>query len=451
MKFLRVISIAILVAGLIENVGAAKLPSGYGVITPEQKWAESTALQLMQSPAVQDEQKKIEQLYRDDPIYQTPHAAETMEEAVRDVVFMTATYVATEDTQHPRLLWTFNAPRKSGGIDIPGTRFIESMDSIYRVVNVDATHHYELSGKILKDGPAFLVFEVWNAPQGLQPGVKYMGHITGSDLVLKKDGSFTLSVGPEPADGRKNYLQTAQGGWIIVRQSLSNWMRQSPIMGLKVKMLEKPDRTTPTLADLEKRLVEVLPQAANLNRTYMHKMFEVQNDAKLYIGFNNSLNHLNPAVATRGGAWGYVTGTKYLLQDDEALVITMKPDNAKYFSIVLHDAWGRTLDPYYMTNRNNSVSKPNPDGTVTYVISARDPGVANWLDTRGYGSGSVIMRWQGVTVSKDNSPAELITDSKVVSLNELKVSLPDGSPMVAGGGRCKELEWRKTAFERRLR
>ena len=171
MKFLRVISIAILVAGLIENVGAAKLPSGYGVITPEQKWAESTALQLMQSPAVQAEQKKIEQLYRDDPIYQTPHAAETMEQAVRDVVFMTAEYVATEDTQHPRLLWTFNAPRKSDGVDIPGTRFIESMDSVYRVVNVDAIHHYELSGKILKDGPAFLVFEVWNAPQGLQPGV----------------------------------------------------------------------------------------------------------------------------------------------------------------------------------------------------------------------------------------------------------------------------------------
>ena len=85
------------------------------------------------------------------------------------------------------------------------------------------------------------------------------------------------------------------------------------------------------------------------------------------------------------------------------------------------------------------------------MISARDPGVANWLDTRGYGSGSVIMRWQGVTVAKDNSsPAELIVDSKVVSLNELKVTLADGVPMMAGG-RCQELEWRKVAYERRLR
>jgi hypothetical protein len=29
-------------------------------------------------------------------------------------------------------------------------------------------------------------------------------------------------------------------------------------------------------------------------------------------------------------------------------------------------------------SRNNGQSTPNPDGTYTYVLSARDPGAANW-------------------------------------------------------------------------
>ncbi len=451
--FHRVITVLVMAGtAMVGSAYAAKLPSGYGIVTKEQKRAEALALRLMKSPAVLAAQKQIEQVYGDDPVYQTPGAPEIMEAAVREVVYMTATYVATEDSQRPMLLWTFNAPRKSDGVDIPGTRFIESMDSIYRVVNLDATHHYELSGKMPKDGsPAFTVFEVWNSPQGLQPDVKYMGHIAANDLVLNPDGSFKLRFGPEPAEGRKNYLQTAKGGWLIIRQSLSDWMKQSPILNLKIRMLEKPDRPAPTFAELEKRLVDVLPQATQLNRTYMHRMFEEQNGAKLYIGFGNSLNHLNPAVATRGGAWGYVTGTRYLLGDDQAMVITMTPGDAKYFSIVLHDAWGRTLDPYSFANRNNSVSTPNPDGTVTYVIASKDPGVANWLDTGGHGSGAVIMRWQGVTVARDGSPAELIKDSKVVALDELKMVLPEGVPMTSSAERCQALDWRKTAYERRLK
>ena len=445
-------TLVVVFACLAGQGHAEATPPGYGLITEDQKAVEALSLRLLSSPAVLAMRKKIEKTYRDDPIYETPGAAGTIKDAVTELVYQAATYVATEDPLRPRALWTFNAPRKSDGVDIPGTRFIESTDSIYRVVTVDAVHHYEISGRIPLEGPpAFLTFEVWNAAQGLQPDVRYMGHFTGDDLVLDPDGSFVLLVGPEPADSRKNYLQTAHGGWIIIRQSLSDWMTQSPVQGLAVRMLETADGPAPTFAELEKRLVEVLPMAASVNRTYMHRMFEERSDEGLYIGFGNSLNHLNPTVATRGGAWGYVTGTKYLLGDDEALVITMEPDDARYFSIQLQDAWGRTLDPRFTTNRNNSGSIPNPDETITYVITRKDPGVANWLDTRGYGSGSVIMRWQGVAASENGKPAELIRDSRLVPFDELMNTLPDGVPMMSADARNLELQRRKLAYERRLR
>ncbi len=190
--------------------------------------------------------------------------------------------------------------------------------------------------------------------------------------------------------------------------------------------------------------------AVDVNRTYMHRMFEERNSENLYIAFGNSLNHLGPAVTTRGGAWGYVTGTLYQLEDDRALVVTIDTDNARYFAIQLHDAWGRTLDPEFMTSRNNAASAVNPDGSVTYVIAAKDTGAANWLDTRGLGSGSVILRWQGITKTDDPAPA-LILDSRLVSLDALQTALPDRVPMMSEAGRAQELFNRRIACERRAR
>ena len=36
---------------------------------------------------------------------------------------------------------------------------------------------------------------------------------------------------------------------------------------------------------------------------------------------------------------------------------------------------------------------PEPDGTVRLVIAGEDPGVANWLDTRGHRRGPIVFFW----------------------------------------------------------
>jgi hypothetical protein len=84
------------------------------------------------------------------------------------------------------------------------------------------------------------------------------------------------------------------------------------------------------------------------------------------------------------------------------------------------------------------------------VIAARDTGVANWLDTRGLGSGSVILRWQGITTTDDPAPG-LILDSRLVALEDLRAALPEGVPMMSGEGRERELFDRRIACERRAR
>jgi hypothetical protein len=66
---------------------------------------------------------------------------------------------------------------------------------------------------------------------------------------------------------------------------------------------------------------------------------------------------------------------------------------------------------------NNGQTTLNRDGTCTYVISMRDAGAANWLDTVGMRDGIGIFRWQAVPASMTN--AGLIRDFRVVKLTEL--------------------------------
>jgi hypothetical protein len=83
------------------------------------------------------------------------------------------------------------------------------------------------------------------------------------------------------------------------------------------------------------------------------------------------------------------------LRDDEALVVTMNPLGAKYLSFQIADPWSITPDYSRFTNGlNNAQSKTNKDGTYTFVISPRDPGTWNWIDTQGLHMGLLLLRWQ---------------------------------------------------------
>jgi len=57
------------------------------------------------------------------------------------------------------------------------------------------------------------------------------------------------------------------------------------------------------------------------------------------------------------------------------------------------------------------------DGKLRIVVSARDPGVRNWLDTAGYPRGVVQGRWTGC----DSQPIPKVTK---VALIDLRKSLP---------------------------
>ena len=63
---------------------------------------------------------------------------------------------------------------------------------------------------------------------------------------------------------------------------------------------------------------------------------------------------------------------------------------------------------YSQVCTNQALARPNPDGSWTVVISARDPGVPNWLDTGGRLEGFALIRWVWARSLPANPVCELI-------------------------------------------
>jgi hypothetical protein len=48
----------------------------------------------------------------------------------------------------------------------------------------------------------------------------------------------------------------------------------------------------------------------------------------------------------------------------------------------------------HQTSLTADQARHDPDGNIRFVVSERDPGVANWLETTGHSRGYLQIRWQ---------------------------------------------------------
>ena len=151
----------------------------------------------------------------------------------------------------------------------------------------------------------------------------------------------------------------------------------------------------------------------------------------------SSPDHNAAFLATQLQSAGY-----FQLADDEALVITINPGKARYFSVPVTNDWTITNNYWdQQTSLNIAQSVKNADGTYTIVVSPTDPGVANWVSTGGLNQGTISIRFQDFNPASDVDPT---VSSQVVKLNELS-----GLPTVTDAERQAQLAARKLAYNKR--
>ena len=127
----------------------------------------------------------------------------------------------------------------------------------------------------------------------------------------------------------------------------------------------------------------------------------------------NTLTEPRPTpggLATQFSAVGH-----FDLREDQAMIVTVPAagkDVAPYQGIQLGSMWYVSLEYiHHQTSLTADQARHDPDGMLRFVISERDPGVANWLECTGHHRGYVQQRWQRLSRAlgpEDGPTAEVV-------------------------------------------
>ncbi|CAN7229031.1 hypothetical protein LJR219_000833 [Phenylobacterium sp. LjRoot219] len=315
-------------------------------------------------------------------------------------------------------------------------------DTVYRTARVRPEGVYRLRGV----RGALRLFNVSQSPPSPgEPGFRPEGAPRPrhelADVGVDAQGRFDVILS---AERPKGYT----GDWwkleptttrLLVRMVSADWGKeQDPT--LTIERLDVPaSRSRPNAAELEQRLRR-LPGAVN----FIALLFVDHVEKLRQEGYVNKLKVFGISQTA-----GLLTGQSYYegayeLRDDEALIIeTPVPAKCGYRSLILTNDLYETTDWYNNhSSLNDAQAGVDKDGVLRIVVSAKDPGVANWLDTAGYPTGLIQGRWADC----DATPTPTV---RKVKLAELRKALPADTARVTPEQRDRIIRERRTALQER--
>lgn len=272
------------------------------------------------------------------------------------------------------------------------------------------------------------------------------GFLAFEELHVEDDGSFEVIVSPERS-GRNWMDNPPESARVLIRQVYSDWSHEKPgEVHIDRIGFEGARRTGPSPGELARGLREA---GENL-------LQDVAAWACLHQTVTDSdhatpVNAIPPPASTfaQGGAKGrYMTFSIYDVEDDEALILRWWPMGGSYQAVHLRDLWNSSLE--YMNMQSSLTGEQcqlDPDGSFWCVLSARDPGIANWLDTGGLKRGYVAFRFDGIG-DRPFDPAKVPTLSKV-RFDEIAAHLPQGTPRITSEQRFSQIAARRRHLQQR--
>jgi hypothetical protein len=148
---------------------------------------------------------------------------------------------------------------------------------------------------------------------------------------------------------------------------------------------------------------------------------------------------------TGGKPWLYYGIICLDLAEDEAILIETDLPDGPYWSFTLYNMWWEAPDIMNrQTSLNDRQSHIDSDGRARFVISARDPGVPNWLDTGGMRRGFLHYRW-----FRPDQAVPTPT-SRLMKIAEVRNALPADHPEVDAEARRATLSKRRAQLAKRF-
>lgn len=385
----------------------------------------------------------------------------------------------------PEFIWADNPPHTWFGTSSGDSRYLyDNPDTLYRFTGVNQNASYVITGQFTNYDPqdpagtlpADTTFSVVEGTSGATSSI-----LSADDMEIAADGSFVITVSGKPATpGQANHIQlTSNSTVLLARNTLGDWNVEEP-MSLSIQKVSGPRNSlfaqlggfaflgarinsNPLLVSL----VSVVPPSFLAATPFVRGV----STALIMVVRGAQEQEKYMALATTDPATGAQKPANFLpqpssnaeflanqrqsignfqLADDQALVVTIDPGSADYFTVPVYSDWTTTTDFWnQQTSLNNEQARRNPDGTYTVVISPTDTGVYNWISTGGLNQGIIAARFQRIDPDSSNTPR--IIGQQVVPVSEVAALLPDDpNYFVTVEQRAEQIARRKAGYDQRF-
>ena len=404
--------------------------------TQQQREHELLALWYYRHPEVRAAREEV-QSYWLDLVEPSPAMRQCFDRAFDEVMFGAVIWALNQDPLYPRVITISRVPHTLRGEQIPGSRWgLDNPDSIYRVIPISGDEQYVIRGRVAERRLVENYFTLWSET------MQTVGLLSGRDLQVDDQGYFEISVDSAPANCRPNHIQTTdQAHEFYIRDVILDWA-QDRANELSVERLGGMPSRAPysERENLERIKAFMHKYATNTTRWNAQALDKPANAFDFVIDRDSD-------GALRGQI--YILGHFDLPNENSALLLDVSMGGAEYFIAPITNVWGTTNAIIERPGcLNNHQARPNRDGTYTFVVSLRDPGICNWLDPTDMSEGILTLHWaefEGGRPSED-----FVVKSLLVSLDDLDSCLPEGVAKVSPQERQRQLAERAQSYAWRL-
>ena len=295
-------------------------------------------------------------------------------------------------------------------------------------------------------------------------------------LVVNPDGTFTIDIGPTEPSGAVNFINdtdaTTNGdASLLIRDVLGDWAQGPGSISIQCvsdcpAFFSIPSTGIFPSADAATADIDSLTGASTTQITSVDSLlttlftafgnivgpFNQENMGLAEVAGDglpaNTMSPLAPetSVFATGLPSAEVSGGNFDLDPSEALIVKVPDVAAAYSGIELMNVFGAAL-PYTLaqTTLNNTTAFDDPDGYTYYVVSATNPGVANWLDSNGVTSGEIFARFENLPDGTD--PTGLPVTTELVPVADVASYLPADTPTVSPAEYAADMSERVFSYD----
>ncbi len=283
-------------------------------------------------------------------------------------------------------------------------------DTIYRAATITPGGSYRMRGK--RGSLRLTVLAQFAPPTDPKSGPR--AHLNLRELKVDRQGRYDVLLSAEQQAGYKGdwWKLDPRATRLMLRMVSADWGKEAEPT-FAIERIDVPVARPRIPAVMLERKLRALPRGIDfIAMLFVDHVEQLRRD-----GFINKFKVFDVPYGALAGQF-YYEGA-YDLADDEALIIDSPvPAKCNYRSLILTNEIYETTD--WINNHsalNDTQAPADTDGRLRIVVSAKDPGVRNWMDTSGHSRGAIQGRWTGC----DSHP---IPEVRKVKFAEVMKHLP---------------------------